>query len=64
MVSKQEEITRETFEADYCRLSGITRSYYNEWFVTLPCHCDYEGCRGWAKVRRGDEEDHRRFYGN
>ena len=63
-MTEQEEITKETFEIDYCRLSGISREYYNQWFVTLPCNCDYEGCRGWANVRHGDEEDHRRLYGN
>ena len=62
-MSKQEEITKEVFEADYCRLSSMTRAYYNEWYVTLPCSCDYEECRGWAKVWRGAEEHHMSFYG-
>ena len=43
-------IDKEEFERAYCERSGITREFYNEHFVTLPCDCDYAGCDGWACV--------------
>jgi len=44
-------ISREVFEGSYCARSKISREYYNEWFVTMPCNCG-EGCDGWAAIRR------------
>ena len=61
-MTKRERITKETFESNYCGRSNITRDFYNKWFTTLPCACDYEGCRGWAAVRHGLEEDQIRLY--
>ena len=45
------EITMEQFEDNYCQGSGITKQYYREHRVTLPCNCEYEGCQGWASIR-------------
>lgn len=41
---------KEAFEKGYCERSGISREFYNENYVTLPCDCDYEGCEGWACI--------------
>lgn len=49
----QPEITMETFETDYCLASDRDRDYYRRWFITLPCSCEEQGCRGWAAIRRG-----------
>ena len=43
-------MTREEFEARYCARSNITRENYKEWFVSLPCACDYAGCQGWGAI--------------
>jgi hypothetical protein len=43
-------MTKEEFENGYCERSEITKEFYNEHFVTLPCDCDYKGCEGWACI--------------
>jgi hypothetical protein len=43
-------MTKEDFEINYCNKSNITIETYNEYFVTLPCECNREGCQGWACV--------------
>jgi len=48
----QPEITMETFESVYRRASHIDQDYYNRWFITLPCNCGEQGCRGWAAIGR------------
>lgn len=55
---------KEEFEAGYCERSNITRFYYDKWFITLPCACDYEGCKGWAAVSKKDDfiKDHMELY--
>jgi hypothetical protein len=45
---------KENFEKRYCNRSNITRDYYNENFITLPCNCNQEGCSGWACVTNND----------
>lgn len=51
-------MTKEEFEQSYCERSEITREYYNEHFVTLPCDCDYEECEGWACVNNDEISIH------
>lgn len=41
-------MTREEFERGYAERSGMTLVEYQEHFLTLPCDCAYENCRGWA----------------
>lgn len=42
------KITREQFEENYARLSGITIEWLREHGrEARPCDCDYEGCEGW-----------------
>lgn len=48
-------MTREVFEKSYCKRSNITLEQYREWFVTLPCACDYEGCQRWAAVHNSPD---------
>lgn len=55
---------KEEFGARYCENSGITKEFYDEWFITLSCACDYDGCEGWAAVRNSDDmiKDHMELY--
>ena len=55
-------MTKDEFEKGYCQRSNITKSFYDEWFTTLPCACDYEECKGWAAVRRDFIKDHMELY--
>lgn len=41
---------KEEFEAGYCERSGITREYFREHWVSLPCACEQDDCQGWAVV--------------
>ena len=45
-------MTKEEFETQYCENSGIEPELYHSAFLTLPCSCDYENCKGWAAVTR------------
>lgn len=62
--------SKEQFEQDYCESSNITKEEYDKYFVTLPCNCDFEGCKGWACVSnhplviKAHEMSHRRGIGN
>lgn len=51
-------MTREEFERDYCERSDITREYYAEHFLTLPCDCDNEDCKGWACINNDEISIH------
>ena len=57
-------MTKEEFEQGYCGRSNISREYYKQYFVTLPCACDYERCEGWAKVNNDPNsiKTHKMFY--
>ena len=57
-------ITKGEFEKNYCARSGITKEFYDKYYVTLPCACDYEECEGWAKIRNDPQsiDEHKRFY--
>ncbi len=56
--------TREAFIAEYCARSSITRAFYDEHFVALPCECGEAGCQGWASIHNTPEmiEDHQKLY--
>lgn len=43
-------MTKQEFEELYCKKSGITKEWYDKYFVTLPCYCENEDCKGWACV--------------
>ena len=43
-------MTKSKFEKGYCRRSNISLKDYRQWFVTLPCVCDYDKCEGWAAI--------------
>ena len=55
-------MTKQQFELDYCKSSGITEEFYNRNFVTLPCQCDADNCHGWAAVRPDGVKDHLELY--
>lgn len=57
-------MTKEEFEEYYIENSKITPEIFSRYFVTLPCACDYEGCRGWAAVRNDPMliKDHNELY--
>lgn len=57
-------ITKTEFERQYCERSSITLKRYRGWFITLPCSCDYEECRGWAAVHNHPDmvADHIELY--
>lgn len=50
----KKKLTKEEFEENYARDSGITIEEYRETQVTLPCNCSYEGCKGWAAVSNNE----------
>lgn len=42
------EITRQEFEAEYAKKSGVTLAWLWEMGrISLPCHCEEDGCQGW-----------------
>jgi len=41
---------KETFEKQYIENSGITKEEFDQYFITMECNCNYEGCRGWAVI--------------
>lgn len=43
-------MTKEKFEEEYCKRSGITLEDYHKYFVTLSCRCGEADCKGWAVV--------------
>lgn len=43
-------MSKDEFEKIYCEKSKITRDFYNEYFVTLPCNFGEKDCKGWACV--------------
>jgi hypothetical protein len=59
-------ITKEEFEKGYIERSHITREFYDQNFVTLPCplDCDAAECEGWATIHNDPEiiKDHLRFH--
>ena len=38
------------FERGYIRRSKITPEFYHEHFITLPCQCGVDVCKGWAAI--------------
>lgn len=57
-------MTKEAFEQGYCERSNLSREYYRQLFVTLPCACGSEECGGWAAVRNEPNmiKDHIELY--
>ena len=43
-------MTKEQFEKSYTKRSGMTKEFYREHFVSLPCKCTSETCMGWAAI--------------
>ena len=44
-------ITRQEFEEQYAARSGISIEWLKrEGQISLPCHCDEDGCQGWQMV--------------
>lgn len=41
------KITKEKVEENYIKRSKISKDFFNEHFITIPCTCDYEKCQGW-----------------
>jgi hypothetical protein len=48
-------MTKEEFENCYISHSKITQKFYDEHFITLPCHCGEDICDGWAAVRNDQD---------
>lgn len=46
---------REWFISGYISRSEISREFYDEHFVALPCECKDETCAGWATIKRDPE---------
>lgn len=46
---------KEQFINGYVSRSNITREFYDEHFVALPCFCEDESCDGWASIHNTDE---------
>ena len=40
----------EQFEKQYIQNSKITEEFYHKYFVTLPCNCEAEQCKGFAAI--------------
>lgn len=45
-------MTRKQFEENYCNKSHINIEEYDKYFVTLPCNCGDDTCKGWACVTK------------
>lgn len=45
-------MTKKEFTSKYCLNSKITIEEFDQYFVTLPCRCGEDGCRGWAAVSK------------
>lgn len=58
-------MTKHEFEKQYCEGSNITQEEYDKDFITLPCHCSYEGCQGWTCVVNAplNIKTHMKLYG-
>ena len=58
-------MTKDEFVKGYCERSKIPWDELKDFLVPLPCHCDYEGCTGWAMVHNDPMmiEEHMRDYG-
>jgi hypothetical protein len=60
-------MSKEEFEQEYCKKSGITLDqYHNEYNqITLPCNCDSKDCNGWVAVTNEPllVECHMKIYG-
>ena len=57
-------ISKEKFESDFRRRSGLSRAEYDKHFVTLACVCRSILCQGWANVTNEPQyiEFHNRLY--
>lgn len=57
-------MNKRQFEEGYIKRSKITSEFYHKYFVTLPCRCGADVCRGWAAVHNNPEmiKDHKEFY--
>ncbi len=57
-------MTRKQFEENYCNKSHINIEEYNKYFVTLPCNCGEDTCKGWACVTKKESsiKAHRELY--
>lgn len=45
--------TRERFELDYAKRSGLTLKELRELDrYAIPCHCNFEQCQGWQMVTK------------
>jgi hypothetical protein len=47
-------MTKEEFELGYIERSEITKEFYDNNFITLPCKCGNESCSGWACVSNNE----------
>lgn len=43
-------MTKDDFISGYIKRSEVTREFFNENYIAIPCDCDYENCNGWAAV--------------
>ena len=48
-------MTKEEFEKSYLELNDMEKERYDKSFVTLPCNCGDDSCRGWACVANNPE---------
>ncbi len=65
----ERKITKEQFEASYCKRSNISLEDYHSPEllnrITLPCACGAKECEGWAAIPNDPKsiEDQMRIYG-
>lgn len=43
-------MTKDEFEKQYCKNSGMSKEEYDQHSITLPCQCEADDCQGWASV--------------
>lgn len=48
----QPKIDMRQFEKGHCVAEHITLAHYNQKYITLPCNCERDECKGWAAVLR------------
>lgn len=47
-------ITRDEFEKRWMKNSGISEEEFREEWVSLPCDCGEDRCKGWAVISNDD----------
>ncbi len=57
-------MSKSEFEGYYCKEAQMTIEEYKECFVTLPCNCGDDVCKGWACVSNSERsiKAHKELY--